>query len=414
MEDLNSSNSHAPNQRSGVVDHYQWIVVVALFILGMVAFGLRFSFSVFFKSLQAEFGLSRAKTSTVFSIYMFLSALFVVVGGWAIDRYGERKVFLLAGFFTSMSLMLTSSVTASWQLFITYSLFFALGTSSIYVNSMTTVYRWFHKGRGLALGIVASGNSMGMIVFSPVSAYLISHYGWQTSYYLLSVISAFTMIPCALVLKRPHYRQNFLRNGISLEIDDSTPSLSLSQAVKVSSFWLMVGILLLLSTCVYSVVTHIVPHAIDTGINPIKAASMLSFIGIGSLLGRLGMGRALDTIGSKPGMLIAALLMAASMLWLMGSSSLWMLFVFSVVFGFAFGATAPLNAALIGDTFGLHHIGLIMGMIEIGWESGAAAGPALAGYVFDITGSYSWAFLSDGIASLVAASLIVLVTKPDT
>ena len=412
VKHIKSSYNILSSQGSAFTDHYKWVVVAILFIFGMVAFGLRFSFSVFFKSLQAEFGLSRTSISTVFSMYMFSSALFVIVGGWALDRYGERKVFLLAGFFVSLSLMLTSSITASWQLFITYSFLFALVTSSVYVNSMSTVTKWFSKNKGFALGIVASGPSIGMILFSPISAFLISHYGWQNSYYILSLIAFFTMIPCTLLLKKSHDRVNPISDDTSQEKDDTAHDLSPSQAVRKSSFWLMIGILFLLSACAYCVLIHIVPHAIDIGIDPIKAASMLSFIGLGSLLGRLGMGRASDSIGSKNGMLIAALLMGASMLWLMGSLNLWMLFVFSMIFGFAFGATAPLNAALIGDTFGLRHIGLIMAIIEIGWESGAASGPALAGYIFDTTGSYSKAFLGSAIASLLGAVLIILIKRP--
>ena len=220
------------------------------------------------------------------------------------------------------------------------------------------------------------------------------------------------MIPCTLLLKKSHDRVNPVPDDTNQEKGDTAHGLSPSQAVRKSSFWLMIGILFLLSACAYCVLTHIVPHAIDIGIDPIKAASMLSFIGLGSLLGRLGMGRASDSIGSKKGMLIAALLMGASMLWLMGSLNLWMLFVFSMMFGFAFGATAPLNAALIGDTFGLRQIGLIMAIIEIGWELGAASGPALAGYIFDITGSYSKAFLGSAIASLLGAVLTILIKRP--
>ena len=378
MKNIKSSNNILSSQGSAFTDHYEWVVVAILFIFGMVAFGLRFSFSVFFKSLQAEFGLSRTGISTVFSMYMLSSALLVIVGGWALDRYGERKVFLIAGFFVSLSLMLTSRITASWQLFVTYSFLFAVGSSSVYVNSMSTVSRWFPKGKGFALGIVTSGPSIGMIVFSPISAFLISHYGWKNSYYILSLIAFFTMIPCTLLLRKSHDMVNPIPDDTNQEKGDTVHGLSPSQAVRKTSFWFMIGILFLLSACAYCVLTHIVPHAIDIGIDPIKAASMLSFIGLGGLLGRLGMGRASDSIGSKKGMLIAALLMGSSMLWLMGSLNLWMLFVFSMIFGFAFGATAPLNAALIGDIFGLRHIGLIMAIIEIGWETGAAFGPALA------------------------------------
>jgi len=411
---MKSSYNDPNHQESWLTDHYQWIVVAAIFIFGIVAFGLRFSFSVFFKSLQSEFGWNRANTSMVFSVYMLLSAFLVIFWGWALDRHGARKVFLLSGFFVSLSLMLTSCITASWQLFITYSLLFALGTSPAYVSSMSTVSRWFTKGRGLALGIVAAGNGMGMIVFSPISAYLISCFGWQSSYYILSLIAFFTMIPCALLLKNPPDSGNLTSRDTNLNENNTVQELSLTQAVKVSSFWLMIGNLFFLSACAFSVLTHIVPHAIDIGFEPIRAASMLSFIGIGSLLGRLIMGGISDRVGSKRGMFIASLLMGISMLWLFGSSNLWMLFIFTFVFGFAFGATAPLNAALIGDTFGLRHVGLIMGVIEMGWESGAASGPALAGYIFDITGGYSWAFLGAGLAALLAAVFIIPIKKPYT
>lgn len=391
--------------------HYQWIVVAALFMIGVVAFGMRFSFGVFFKSLQADFGWSRANTSAVFSVYMALSAMFVILGGWALDRYGAKRLFALTGFFIALSLMLTSKVTASWQLFITYSFFFALGTAPIYVNSMSTVSRWFTTRRGLALGIVSSGNSIGMIVISLISAYLISSYGWQNSYFILSLAAFFILIPCALLLKKPPLTIT-VPPATGGKHDDKAPELSLSQATKHKSFWLLLVILFLVSSCSYSLLTHVVPHTIDIGISPIKAASMLSLIGIGSLMGRLVMGKASDSIGSKQGFLICALLLGTTMLWLVGISNIWMLYIFTIVFGFAFGATAPLNAALIGESFGLRHVGLIMGVIEIGWELGAASGPALAGYIFDISGSYSPAFMGGGIAALLATILLLFLGKP--
>ena len=113
-------------------------------------------------------------------------------------------------------------------------------------------------------------------------------------------------------------------------------------------------------------------------------------------------------------MLIASLLIWTTMWWLLASSNLGMLFGFAIAFGFAFGATGPLNAGLIGDCFGLRHVGLIMGVIEIGWASGAAFGPAFAGYVFDIGGSYSFAFLGGGVAALLAAAFIPFISMAET
>ena len=391
--------------------HYKWIVVAALSMIGFVGYGFRFSFGVFFKSLQEDFLWSRATTSAVFSTYMALSVIFTILGGWALDRYGARRVFALSGFFTGLAFLLTSMVSASWQMFPSYSLLLSLGTAPIYVGSMSTVSRWFSSGRGLALGIVSSGNSIGMMVISPISAFLITRYGWQNSYFILAMVAFLIMIPCALTIKKPPVMVPALPDS-GRKGDNVPVELSLIDAAKQRSFWLLIFVLFFFSSCAYAVLTHIVPHAIDLGISAIEAASMLSFVGTGSLLGRLVMGRASDSIGSKRGMLISCLLMAAIMFWLFGASKLWMIYLFTIVFGFALGATAPLNAALIGDCFGLRHLGLIMGVIEIGWESGAAFGPAFAGHLFDIRGSYSSAFLGGGTACLLASSLVLFIKIP--
>lgn len=201
--------------------YYPWIVLGALFMIGVVAFGIRFSFGVFFKSLQQDFGWGRASTSSIFSLYMLLSAFFVIIGGWALDRFGARKVFTITGCFAGLGLLFTSRVNASWQLFITYSLFIALGTAPIYVNAMSTVSRWFPKKRGLALGIVSTGFSTGMIIVSPIAAYLITRYGWQQSYLILSLAAFFVTIPCAQLLKSPP--EQSIETGLSGPLSPPIP-----------------------------------------------------------------------------------------------------------------------------------------------------------------------------------------------
>ncbi len=404
------SSSSDPGLRKGRLPS-EWIGAAALLIIGTVGIGIRLSFGVFFKSLQDDFGWSRASTSGIFSAYLILSAAFSIVGGWALDRYGAKIVFAVMGFFTGLSLLLTSQVTTSWHLYLTYSLLLALGTGPIYVISMSTVSRWFVKRRGLVLGIVSSGAGIGMIIVAPLSAHLISAYGWHTSYLILSIIAFFTIVPCALLLKRAPGNVAALPD-IEKQHYSEPGGFSLLEAAKTRSFWLMLPILFLLGSCGYIVITHIVPHAIDSGIAPIEAASMISFIGIGTVLGRLIMGRVSDSIGGKQALLISTLLMAGTMLWLTESSNLWMLYLFTIVFGFAFGAIAPLNAALIGDSFGLRHVGAVMGVISIGWEAGAALSPALAGYIFDISGSYTLAFQGGMVATLAAAVLIPFLRMP--
>lgn len=405
-----SSNSN-PGLRKGS-SHYEWIVVAALLIIAIITFGVRLSFGVFFKSWQDDFGWSRASTSGVYSVYLVLGAAFAVLGGWILDRYGAKIVFATMGFVTALSLFLTSQVTAPWHLYITYSVLLALGTAPSYVGLMSTVSRWFKKRRGLALGIASSGGGIGMIIMAPISASFISGYGWQTASLFLSLIAFFVIVPCALLLKRPP-GEVAASPGVEERQYDESEGFSLPQAVKTRNFWLLFFILLLLAVPVYSVITHIVPHAIDLGFDPIEAASMISFIGIGTVPGRLVLGRLSDSIGGKRAYLICILVMVVAMSWLFVASDSRMLYLFTILFGFSFVAIGPLNAALVGDSFGLYRVGLILAVADIAWGIGAGFSPALAGYIFDISGSYAYAFVGGIVAALVAAVLCLFLRVPE-
>ena len=181
---------------------YGWVVVATFCIAGSAIWGVRFSFGVFFKSLESEFALSRAATSAIFSTFMVLGSIFSVLGGWALDRFGPRIVFLAMGICTSLSLLLTGQVSDLWQIFFTYSLLLAIGTSAIYVVVMSTVSRWFEKRRGLALGMASIGAGMGPLVVAPFATYLISAFDWRGSFTVLGIIALAMVIPLSLLLRR--------------------------------------------------------------------------------------------------------------------------------------------------------------------------------------------------------------------
>ena len=171
--------------------------------------------------------------------------------------------------------------------------------------------------------------------------------------------------------------------------------------------WFFTGV------CAFIPIAHVVPYAIDLGITSMQAASILSLSGGLTIVGALVAGKVSDNIGRKQATMICVLLMAGAMLWLIVSSNLWMFYLFAVVFGFSYGGFAPPLSALMGDSFGTRHIGLIMGVVEIGWAVGGAVGPALAGYLFDITGNYILAFLLVGvIATLLAVVSTIFMRQP--
>lgn len=394
--------------------YYGWIVVLACLIIMVSIFGIRYSYGVFFKSLEQGFGWSRALTSGIFSAYMLLCCLFAVCGGWALDRYGPRFVLIIMGMFTGSGLLLSSQADSLWKLFVSYSFLLAIGTGPTYAVIMATVSRWFLRRRGTALAIVGAGIGLGILIMNPVAAHLVSSYGWQSAYFIVGLIALFTIIPCAFLLKKsPDATEGYAAGeGLFQESDGGSEDFSLLQAARGKNFWLFIFIWFLYSFCLHLVLTHLVPYAIDLAVPAIKAAGLLTILGGSSALGRLFMGRLSDSMGRKWTSTLSALFMAVAMLLLKGASQFQMLQLFAAIFGFFYGALDPPIVALIGEVFGLRHIGVIMGVLVTAWSAGAAAGPSLGGYLFDITGNYSIAFLFGMGSMLILSALCLSLTLP--
>ena len=396
------------------------MVTGAGFLIAVVGLGTRYSFGVFFKSIETEFALTRGATSGVFSIYMLLCCVFAVLGGWALDRYGPKVVVFLMGSFTGLSLLLTSQANSAWQLLVSYGLLLSLGTGAIYAVVNSTASRWFDKKRGFVLGITTSGGGFGAIVMAPFATYLISNFGWRTAFIVMGLIAWLVISSMCLILKKDPGDMGLLPDGVKSEAAQPGPQKkegkaqltgpSLLQASRTSNFWFLGLVWLLLSLDVHLVFVHVVPYAVDMGNSLMDAAIILALIGGTTIPGRLLVGRASDTIGRKAPAIACALLQVGALLWLMWAQELWMLYVFAIAFGFLWGGFGVLTTALIGDVFGMRSIGAIMGMMSAGWALGAASGPAIGGYIFDVSGTYFMAFAAGAVAILIAALLVALVT----
>jgi len=168
---------------------------------------------------------------------------------------------------------------------------------------------------------------------------------------------------------------------------------------------------LFLASNIFLVFTHLVPHATDIGFSAGEAATVLSLLGGATAAGRVLIGTLSDRIGRKLTAIICTLLLAGAMVWLIWSQDLWMLYLFALVYGLAYGGIGPSMAALVGDTFGLRQIGAILGVLDVGFGVGAAIGPAIGGLIFDVSNSYFMAFLLGAMVMLVAALLIALIRR---
>jgi MFS family permease len=306
-------------------------------------------------------------------------------------------------------------------LFITYSLLLAMGTSLIYVGVMSTVSQWFDRKRGLAMGIASSGAGLGPLVLAPLATYLISNFDWRTAFLVIGMAAWAIVMPLSRLLRRDPFEIGARPDGVKTNLGEvrvaqvalPQSGLSLQQAFRTRSFWLVTFIFLLFASSLFLVLTHLVPHATDIGFSAAEAATILSLAGMAAIAGRAPLGIVSDQIGRKAAAVICTLLHAGAMVWMLWAQDLWSLYLFALAFGLAWGGMGPTMAALISNTFGLGKLGVIMGALEVGFGIGAAIGPVIGGRIFDVSHSYFSAFLY-GAAVMLLATLLIVLIRPET
>jgi len=401
---------------------YGWVVVIASFAIFTIASGIRFSFGVFFKFLVSEFALTRAETSAVYSVYMLFCCVISIVSGWGADKFSPRILMSLMGLLTGLGLILTSQAKSLWQLFVGYSFLLGLGYGGVFTLTMSIIIRWFDKKRGLAIGLTTSGAGLGTVMMAPFAAYLIVILGWRMSYMVIGLMAWVLMIPMALLLRKEPREMGLLPYGAEsnggkigesnlLESNNQPIGFSLWHALRTRNFWYLGFVWLLSPMCIFMIVTHIVPHGTDVGIPAMKAATILSVTGAMNIAGRLLAGRISDSAGRKVTAMSCSLFLAGAIMLLLYSKDLWMFYLFAVVFGLFWGGLTTVTTAMIGDIFGVHHIGIIMGTLSTGWFIGAAIGPFIGGLVYDIRNNYSVAFSICVVAMVIATLLLALIKR---
>lgn len=396
---------------------YGYVIVSAAFVVMTLAFGINYSFGVFFEPLLAKFGWTRAVTSAAYSLCTLVAGFLGIFAGRLSDRFGPRVLSIAIGFFLGLGFLLLSQVSAIWQFYLFYGLIIAAGIGSCWPSLIPTVSRWFVGRRGLMTGIVASGIGFGALTIPPLASWLISTYDWHLAYIIIGLITLVLVSLAAQFLKRdphqigqlPYGEDKVKQEGSALE----ARGFSLQEAMHTRQFWTVCTIYFCVGFGLHTVMVHIVIHATGLGIPAATAASILAIIGGMSTVGRITGGGASDRFGVKPSLVFDFILMLAALLWLVSAREMWMLYLFGVVFGFAYGGIAALQPLLTAELFGLSSLGVILGSVAFIYTIGGAVGPLLAGHIFDITGSYSLAFMICAAIGIVGVVLTV-VLRPIT
>jgi MFS family permease len=270
---------------------YKWVMLLSCFIIFATGIGIRYSFGIFFTSLETEFSWTRATTSTLFSVYILLSAIFAVIGGWASDRFGPKPILLVMGIFSGLSLILSGQAQSAFQLYMYYSLLLSIGTGGLYTILTATISRWFISNRATALGLLGTGVNIGTLAVAPIAAWLISSFDWRIAFIWLGVIAFICMVPAAAFLRKaPHTGDTHPVGASSTGTGSAGDHFSIRQCLVNRNFQILFYAWFSCSLCLHIIINHVVPMAGDKGMSPLEAAAILMVFSIVSIPSRIVVG----------------------------------------------------------------------------------------------------------------------------
>ena len=397
-------SSPSPASKPGFF--YGYVIVLCSFLILLIVWGAQYSFGVFFKPMLNEFGTSRAILSGAYSVNLVVLAVASIFTGKLSDKYGPRLVVTICGSLLGGSYLLMSQVQTVWQIYIVFGIIASIGVAGSWVPLISTIARWFVFRRGLMIGIAAAGVGAGTMIIPPLSGYLISSLGWRTSYIIIGMAMLVLIIISAQMLKNDPSRIGQSAMGGSQHQDNNSSGFTLREALHTTQFWLLGASFLFMGACLYSVLVHIVPHAMDIGISPVTAATIISVIGGVSIISKVSSGLAVDRLGIRRVTLVVAALMLTSLIIIQLSDALWVLYIFAVIFAFGYGGFAVIQVPYLAELFGLRYLGAIFGIAYFLLNAGAF-GPFVVGKIFDVTSSYSWAFIFLAIMNSLAILCVI-------
>ena len=410
-------NNFLSNRRN--VD-YAWLILAVCLFMMMCTQGTRTAMGVFVTPMEEDLQWSRAEISRVLSLGILVGALSFVAMGYLQDKYGSKKVLCCSLVLLGATVMLTStvnSIPAFALIFGVLSAFASSGVSNVTIHAFLA--RWFHKRRSLAISIASAGGSLGPLFFAPFTAYLIQSLDWRASFLVTGAIILLIVFPLTVMFLRDNPPDWKASSGLSEEGQNEEPekepvgplfTTTWTQALKTAPIWQLSTAYWVCGVTVNIISIHFVPYAEDQGVQKIVAASIfgvmmgLNFIGVLSagFLSQIFTQRiVLGTAYAMRGLAYACLLLIG------GIEGLWL---FAVIGGLSWIATASTTSAMTADIYGVRNLGTINGVTNMFHQIGGAISVFITGEIYGATGSYMIPFTFAAL-TLIPATISAFSVK---
>jgi MFS family permease len=385
-----------------------WRLAASLALSTIGGIGL-WSVVVALPAIEAEFGVDRGGASLPYTATMVGFALGGVVMGRLADRFGIMVPIMLGTLMLGIGYVAAAQATELWQFILAQALLIGmLGSSATFGPLVADVSLWFHKRRGIAVAVVASGNYLAGTIWPPLLQYAIATVGWRQAHIGIGAFCVLTMLPLSLALRR---RAPVHEGSLLVGAREIAGSLRMSPS-KLQALLVLAGLACCIAMSMPQV--HIVAYCGDLGYGPARGAEMLSLmLGLG-VVSRIGSGLIADRIGGLGTLILGSTLQCLALLFYLPFDGLASLYVVSALFGLSQGGIVPSYALIVRDHFPAREAGARVGLVLMATVLGMAAGGWMAGAIYDLTGSYQAAFLNGIAWNLLNMSIAfwLLLSRP--
>jgi predicted MFS family arabinose efflux permease len=377
-------NSHPVDEESSI-RYPGWSVLAAAFTGVMVSFApiVPYTFSLFLDPLHAAFGWKREAMGGAFALAAITVALVSPLIGILLDRFPPRRVILPGILVFAVGLAALSRLTPNIVQF--YATFFVIGlvaNATAQFAYTRTVLTWFTTHRGIALALLLTGSGVGSILIPPLTEWMIQHHGWRSGFLLLAGIATLGFpLTALLVRNRPEA-------AIVRSEHRADTGMTVAAALRTAAFWILALITIFSAFSENGLVTNLSPILTQHGVLAATAALALSVRGGAGIIGRLGVGFAIDRVSPERIQSLVLALAAAGTLILAFSGSAWTALLGAAILGVGLGSEADVGPYLLARYFGRRHFSVLYGLSWTAYAIGGATGPLWIGHLYDRAGAY--------------------------
>ena len=392
--------------------HYGWLVVGAgtLCIFACLGIG-RFALGMLLPSMADPLELTYTQMGFISTANFIGYLVSVLLCGFLVARLGSRRVIFFSLLLVGLSMIVVSRAEGFFSVLVFYTLT-GMGSGASNVPMMALVSAWFvSRQRGRATGFVVIGSGFAIIMAGKLIPYINNldpWEGWRINWLILGTVVLVVAAVCFLILRdRPSDVGLSVCGSKDLSVTSpgSQPGMR-KYEIRRGAIYHMGAIYFLFGYTYVIYATFIVTSLVrDRGFSEAAAGSLWALVGVMSLISGPVFGTISDKVGRKAGLVMVFTIQMVSYL-LMAINLPGIFLHLSIVFyGIVAWSIPSIMAALVGDYVGPDKATRVFGFITFIFGLGQIAGPAVAGSLADISGSFSGSFY---MATLLAGSAVVL------